>query len=173
MSLRPTTTNSLSTASILLSFYTDLLTNWIAQLQALSVAPIPSQSATISALTNHLTHFPLIILTSTPPSQSSCNIVLSHYSTYLSLLRPPLSLPIAPPLPLVISLLLLAHPTLSTLNHLSSLLAAYKIAYETPNPLETTPRAAGHIKALNSSLMYVLLAVLSRDLVLVSSFFST
>jgi len=154
--LRPTNPTSPSTPTLLLTFYTTLLTHWTTHLTSLPTPPHPSQTTTITALTTHLTNLPLTLLTSTPPTQSTTDTILHHYSTYLPLLQPPLSLPLAPPPPQTITLLLLAHPTLPTLNQISSILASYKTTYENATTPDSAPRPAAHVKALNASLMYVL-----------------
>lgn len=158
--------STLESLSTLLSLYTTLLTHWTALLLSKNTPSNPAQTTTIQSLTTHTSLLSLTLLVHSPPTFPIISTVLTYLESLIPFLQAPLSIPLPPPSPILINLILFTNPSLTALSRISSLLAAYKHAFEPapptphtpgtenpPSPPAPPPKPAEHIRDLNAELI--------------------
>ncbi|KAG8532138.1 uncharacterized protein KY384_003777 [Bacidia gigantensis] len=146
--------STIETLKTLTQFYTHLMRHWNTLLrQSSNRVTLSHQIETIQKLSTHTFLLALnTLIYSTTPTQQTTSVILTYLEAHTAILSPPLSLPLPPPLPLLIYTLLFASPTLSTVSRVSAILARYKHAFEQA-PSSSGPRNPEDIHSLNTVLI--------------------
>ena len=147
--------SNIDSLTTLIEFYTHLFRRWTFVLFSTEDPPSSQQVETLTALASHTALLLLTTLThDQTPTQLTVSKILDHLESHLPLVLPPLRVPLHQPEPLLISALLFSSPTLSTISRTTSLIAAWKRAFETPLSDEHgKSRSQPDISALNGNLI--------------------